>query len=326
MDPDGYLCISNDEIVEESHCSDEELENVLEIIHNVDPAGLAARDLKECLILQLDRVGLTETLAGKIVKDYLPQLENRQYEKIMKAEGATKEELQAAIGTIQRLDPKPGRAYSEDDTRYIVPDIYVLKDGSDYVVTLNEDGLPKLRVSPYYLQLMNENAANESSDNKAYLNDRLKAASWLIKSIHQRQNTIFRVAESIVKFQKEFLDKGIAYLKPLVLKDIANDIGMHESTISRVTTNKYIHTPQGVFELKYFFTTALKGDEGSVSSSSVKEKIRTIIAAESPENPISDQQLVEMLAKENITIARRTVAKYRESLGILSSSKRKKVF
>jgi RNA polymerase sigma-54 factor len=325
LNKDGYLCIEYSEIAAECNCSEEEVLEVIELIQSLDPAGLGARNLQECLLIQLGKLGLGESLAAKIVKEYLPELERKKYDLIAKNEGVAIEDVYSSVATIQHLEPRPGRSYSDDATRYIIPDIYVIKDNGGYVITLNEEGLPRLRVNPYYLQLLNKNDA-DSDTSRAYLTDRFKAASWLIKSIHQRQNTIYRVTESIMKFQRKFLDDGIEYLKPLVLKDVANDIGMHESTVSRVTTNKYVHTPQGVFELKYFFTTAIKTDEGSVSSSSVKEKIRALIAEEPASNPISDQQIVEILSQENISIARRTVAKYRESLGILSSSKRKKLF
>ena len=205
----------------------------------------------------------------------------------------------------------------------MVPDVYVQKVGNDYVITLNEEGIPRLKISPYYSNLMKD--PESAGANKTYLTERLRAASWLIKSIQQRQQTIFRVTESIMKFQRPFLDHGIEKLKPLVLKDVADDIDMHESTVSRVTTEKYVHTPQGIFELKFFFTSGIKTASGDISSSSVKERIKSIIAAESSGNPISDQQIVDTLKAEKIDIARRTVAKYRESLGIASSSQRKKI-
>jgi len=325
LNSDGYLCITDNEIAHECNCEEDEIKPVLELVQSVDPAGLAAHDLKECLLLQLDRIGLREGLAAKIISSYLPQLEKRQYEQIAKLEKVELEKIYSAIKMIKSLEPRPGRQYTDDSVHYIVPDIYIIKDGNDYIVSLNEDGLPKLRLNLYYLDILNKDDSDPQSH--TYLNERFKAASWLIKSIHQRQNTIYRVTESIVKFQRDFLDKGISYLKPLILKDIASDIGMHESTVSRVTTNKYVQTPQGIFELKYFFTTGLKAEDGSVSSSSsIKEKVRNLISSEDPKNPISDQQIVDVLTKENINIARRTVAKYRESLGILSSSKRKKVF
>jgi RNA polymerase sigma-54 factor len=325
LNKDGYLCCSYEELARDCQRELSDIERVIDIIKYLDPAGVAARDLGECLIIQLDHMGLGESLETRIVRDHIDKLEKRKYEQIAKAEQVPVERVYRAISIIQGLEPRPGRPFAEDTTRYIVPDIYVQKVGEEWVITLNEDGLPRLRVSPYYLKLLqSEDYGNHP--NKAYLNERLKAASWLIKSIQQRQQTIFRVTESIVKFQRDFLNFGISRLKPLVLKDVADDIGMHESTVSRVTTNKYVHTPQGVFELKFFFTTGIKTAEGDVSSSSIKDKIKNLISSEPPDNPISDQKIVELLKAENINIARRTVAKYRETLGILSSSQRKKLF
>ncbi len=325
LDKDGYLCTSDEEIAADCGCGTDEVAVVIEMVQSLEPTGVAARNLQECLLIQLDHMGLRDGLAGRIVQEHLAKLGKRQYDQIARAENCAIEDVYKAVSVIQQLEPRPGRQFSDDTARYIVPDIFVYKDNGEYVISLNEDGLPKLRVSPYYLRLLEQEDSSPNS-NRSYLTERLKAASWLIKSIHQRQQTIYKVTESIVKSQRDFLDFGIEHLKPLVLKDVAEDIGMHESTVSRVTTNKYVHTPQGVFELKFFFSTGIKTDDGAVSSSSVKEKIRNIIAAERPEDPVSDQQIVEILKKENITIARRTVAKYRESLNILSSSKRKKVF
>lgn len=325
LDKDGYLCASYDEIAQESDCEISDVERVIAIMRSLDPPGVAARDLGECLLIQLENAGLSESLAARIVRAHLDKLEKRKYEQIAKLEQVAVEEVYKAISAIRNLEPRPGRPFSDDTTRYIVPDIYVYRIGNEYVISLNEDGLPKLRVSPYYLELLRSKDA-ENLPNYEYLTSRLKAASWLIKSIHQRQQTIYRVTESIVKFQREFLDQGIGRLKPLVLKDVADDIGMHESTVSRVTTNKYVHTPQGVFELKFFFSSGIKTADGDVSSSSIKDKIKSIIAAEPEDRPISDQEIVDILKKEQIAIARRTVAKYRESLGIESSSRRKKLF
>lgn len=325
LDRDGYLCISHDEIVANCGCTPDEVADVIELVQSLDPVGIGARNLQECLIVQLGQMGLSDGLEARILRDHLDKLEKRKFELIAKAEGATVDQVYKAILTIRRLEPRPGRQFAEDPARYIVPDIYVQKVGSEFVITMNDDGMPRLRVSPYYLQLL-KSGESENVPNKSYLNERLKAATWLIKSIHQRQNTIYRVTESIVKFQREFLEQGIHKLRPLVLKDVADDIGMHESTVSRVTTNKYVHTPQGVFELKYFFTSGVKSESGDVSSSAIKEKIKNLIAREDPEKPISDQEIVELLRKEEIVIARRTVAKYRESLGIESSSRRKKPF
>lgn len=323
LDRDGYLTVSHEDLSVELDVPTGEIERVLEEIHALEPRGIAARNLSECLLLQLEDLGLGSALEAQIVKDHLERLEKRKYDQIAKDLHVPVDEVYHAVTIIQSLEPRPGRQFADEDIRYVVPDVYVQKVGNEYVVTLNEDGLPKLRVSPYYLKVLQEQDAAVA---KTYLHERLKAASWLIKSIHQRQQTIYRVTESIVKFQREFLDHGIDRLKPLVLKDIANDIGMHESTVSRVTTNKYVHTPQGVFELKYFFTTGIKSSQGDVSSSSVKEKIKALIVAEDPKHPVSDQEIVDRLKKENIDIARRTVAKYRENLGIDSSAKRKKLF
>jgi RNA polymerase sigma-54 factor len=270
-------------------------------------------------------MGLADGLEFRLIRDHLDKLEKRKYEAIAKTEGVTLDAISRAINTIKSLEPRPGRQFSEETVRYIVPDAYVIKVGNDFVVSLNEDGVPKLRINSTYSDLL-KNPAYSSGDNKTYLSERARAASWLIKSIQQRQQTIYRVTESIVKFQRAFFENGVSHLKPLVLKDVADDIGMHESTVSRVTTEKYIHTPQGTFELKFFFTSSIKtASGGDVSSSSVKEEIKQIIAQESPSNPISDQQIVTILKAKKIDIARRTVAKYRETLGIPSSSLRKTI-
>lgn len=324
LDADGYLCLDYGEIAQECKCKEEEVEEVAVMIQHMDPIGVASRSLQECLYIQLEDLGLGDSLAARIVCNHLKELADRKYDKIAKSEGVAVEDVYDAVKAIQSLEPKPGRPFGKEPPSYVVPDVYVYKDGDDYVISLNEDGLPRLRVSPYYLEILRSEDSGEES--KAYLSEKLKAATWLIKSMHQRQRTIYRVAESIVKHQREFFEEGIEKLKPMVLKDIAEDIGVHESTVSRVTTNKYMHTPHGVFELKFFFSSGVKGEGGSVSSSSVKEKIKNLIAGESPTDPISDQKIVDLLKAQGIKIARRTVAKYRESLGIPASSKRKKLF
>jgi len=328
LNKDGYLCCTTEELAQEANCSEPEALEVVKIIQHLDPVGSASKDLKECLLIQLESLGMEHTLAAKIVNNHLDMLANRGYSKIAKIENVSVEEVYKAVKEIQSLEPRPGRPFGADTPRYIIPDIYVYKQGEEYVITLNEEGIPKLRINPHYLTLLKEQIQNSANgnDSNEYLNDRLKAATWLIKSIHQRQKTIYKVTESIVKRQREFFDKGIENLKPMVLKDIADDIGVHESTVSRVTSSKYVHTPHGVFELKFFFTSAIQGGSGDVSSSSVKEKIKALITAENTESPISDQEIVEQLGSDGIKIARRTVAKYRESLNIPSSSKRKKVF
>jgi len=241
------------------------------------------------------------------------------------AEDRQRQAERAAARLIGELDPRPGRYYNDETIPYITPDVFVYKIGDEYVVVLNEDGLPKLRINPYYRDILRERP-QAAGGAKEYINDKIRSALWLIKSIHQRQRTVYRVTKSIVKFQRGFLDKGVAYLKPMVLKDVAMDVEMHESTISRVTSNKYVHTPQGIFELKYFFNSSISTSRGeNVASESVKENIRQILAKEDPQKPYSDQALVEILKKQDILIARRTVTKYREMIGVLPSTRRKQI-
>ncbi|MCB0334054.1 MAG: RNA polymerase factor sigma-54, partial [Bdellovibrionales bacterium] len=291
LDRNGYLCCEYEEIAEQTGKSLEDVDRVVSLMRELDPPGVCARNLGECLLFQLDLMGKADGLEARIVSRHLDKLEKRKYEAIAKEEDVAVEKVYEAVKAIQSLEPRPGRPFADEDTRYITPDIYVYKDGGEYIISLNEDGMPKLRVSPYYLDVL-KNSDDANGENRAYLNERLKSASWLIKSIHQRQQTIYKVTESIVKYQRDFLDHGIEKLRPLVLKDVADDIGMHESTVSRVTTNKYVHTPQGVFELKFFFSTAIKTADGDVSSSSIKEKIKHFIAEEDPKKPISDQRIV----------------------------------
>jgi RNA polymerase sigma-54 factor len=276
-------------------------------------------------MLQLGALGEEESLAMKIVAGHLDQLEGKRYDRIARDLDVTVEQVVAAAGTISGLEPKPGRNFGEGDVRYITPDVFVQKVGDEYVIILNEEGLPRLRVSQFYRSVLGSDGTSEA---KRYIQEKMRAAAWLIKSIQQRQRTLSLVTASIVKFQRDFLDHGVSALKPMVLKDVAMDIGMHESTVSRATANKYVHTAQGIFELKYFFTSSLRAGDGSdeFSAESVKERIRDIIGKESPKSPLSDQQIAEMLGKENVDIARRTVAKYREMMGILPSSKRRQVF
>jgi len=263
------------------------------------------------------------TLVEKIILDHMDKLENKKYDLMAKSLSIPLHDVISAVSIITNFEPKPGRRYNDEDTIYISPDIYVFKVADDYEILLNEDGLPKLRISPFYREILSSKDPL-TNRTKEYIQDKLKSAAWLIKSIHQRQRTIYRVTESIVRFQRDFFDNGITHLKPLVLRDVAEDIEMHESTISRVTTNKYVHTPQGVFELKYFFNTAIHGIDGeSVASESVKEHIKNIIKSENRAKPYSDKAVVDILKKLNIKIARRTVAKHRETLGILHSRKRK---
>ncbi len=326
INEDGYLQASLEEMAQKESFDIHEMEAVLYHIQSFDPIGVASRDLKECLLVQIYDMQFNDESLERMVENHLPDLEKKNYQNICKTLGISMEDVIERVKIIGELEPKPGRAFGGTPAHYIIPDIYVVKRGDEYVVMLNEDGLPKLKISGFYKSLLEEGAQKEA-ETKEYIQGKLRSAVWLIRSIHQRQRTIYRVTESIVRQQKDFFDKGIAFLKPMVLRDVANDIGMHESTISRVTTNKYVHTPRGIFELKFFFNSGISRVHGAdVASETVKEKVRAIVAQENPAHPFSDQKIVEMLLKENINIARRTVAKYREMLGILPSSKRKKVF
>jgi RNA polymerase sigma-54 factor len=299
-------------------------EAVLRKVQSLDPPGVAARDLRECLLLQARQLNADIPEVVAIIERHLRHLESKNYAAIAKDLKIPVEQVVAAVKVIASFEPKPGRAYSSEEAQYITPDVHVHKVGDRYVTVLNDDGLSKLRISGMYRQALKTGKAGAA---KEYIQDKLRSAVWLIRSIHQRQRTIFKVTESIVKFQRDFLDKGIAHLKPLILRDVAEDIGMHESTVSRVTTNKYVHTPQGIYELKFFFNSAIArtgGDE--IASEAVKNHIKQIVGGEDPKHPHSDQKIVEILKGQGIEIARRTVAKYREVLGILPSSKRKKYF
>jgi RNA polymerase sigma-54 factor len=324
LDPDGYLRSSIEEIAFMADVELEVAEGVLRRVQYFDPPGVAARSLSECLVAQLRQKGLGDSLPAALVRDHIGALEGRRFDKLARELKVSMTEIADAARVIATLEPKPGRDYGDGDIRYITPDVYIQKVAEEFVVTLNDEGLPRLRVSQFYRRVLGQ---SETSEAKGYIQDKMRAAAWLIKSIHQRQRTLYMVTQSIIKFQREFLEHGVSHLRPLVLKDVANDIGMHESTVSRATANKYAHTPQGIFELKYFFTSSLRSSDGEdVSAESVRKKIREMISAEDPKRPFSDQCIAERLAKDNIDIARRTVAKYRELMGILPSSKRKQFF
>jgi RNA polymerase sigma-54 factor len=323
INPSGYLNEPTiEEIAAEAGVAVELAERVLRRVQEFDPVGVAARNLKECLLIQAQHAGEDDEIVVRMINDHLGNLEKKNYQAIARDLKQPLEEIIEAVKVIAAFDPKPGRLYAEEDPVYITPDVYVHKVGDKYFVVPNDDGLPKLKISSFY-----RSALSGSPQAREYIQDKLRSAQWLIRSIQQRQRTIVKVTESIIKFQREFFDKGINYLKPLILRDVAEDISMHESTISRVTTNKYVHTPQGIFELKYFFNSGINRTDGDeIASESVKNKIRDIIAKEDQRKPLSDQRIVELLRDQNIDIARRTVAKYREQLGILSSSKRKQLF
>jgi RNA polymerase sigma-54 factor len=325
LDERGYLRSPLEELSRQCGVREEVVATALTAVQEFDPSGVAARDLRECLTLQARALEIDDPLVLRILDEQLDALIKRDFRGVARALGVTIEEVAAAAQTIGRLEPRPGRAFGGEDPVYIVPDIYVYRLGDEFHVVLNDDGLPRLRISSLYRDVLAKgNPATK--DTKEYVNDKVRSAMWLIKSIHQRQRTIYKVMQSIIRHQREFFERGINYLKPLNLRDVADDIEMHESTVSRVTTNKYTHTPQGIFELKYFFNSSISRVQGeAIASESVKERIRRLIVNEDPRRPLSDQRIAEMLRVANIDIARRTVTKYRESMNLLSSTKRRQV-
>lgn len=326
IDEDGYLRATVEEIAQACSVSESVAESALKKIEEFDPMGVGARNLRECLLLQVEQLGMAGSVVDGILRNHLHDLETRKYKQIAKSLGVDVDSILMAAKIIAGLDPKPGRVYGSEDVHYISADIFVHKIADDYVVVLNDEGLPNLRISPFYAGEIKNGAAVDAKAEE-YINEKSRSAMWLIKSIHQRQRTIYKVAKSIVKFQREFLDRGIEHLRPLVLRDVAEDIGMHESTISRVTTNKYMQTPQGLYEMKYFFNSGISTTEGDfIASESVKNKIKEIVDSEDPRKPYSDQRIAELLSAHTINIARRTVTKYREMLKIGSSSERKRHF
>ncbi len=330
LDDDGYLVASVEEIAAMGEWPVADVERALQHVQTFDPIGVAARDLQECLWLQIRHLGLEGTPTEKIVTEHLRLLQNHQVPEIARKLGISLDDLKEHVEIIRNLDPKPGSRYNPSQSQYVIPDVYVVKVEDQYVAALNEEGLPQLRISPVYRRLLDKTGAGggeQNDETRAYVKDKFRSALWLIKSVDQRQKTIHKVATSIINFQREFLDHGIEYLRPLVLRDVANDIGMHESTVSRVVNNKYMHTPQGVFELKYFFHSGISSSFGeSVSSVTIKQRIRKIIENEDPRKPLSDSKIVSILQKEGLMLARRTIAKYREELKIPTSNQRKVLF
>lgn len=325
IDDDGYLEIPFDEIVARHPTLErDEAIGFLGLVQHLDPIGCGAQNIQECLGIQARMLPERSPLVELIIERNLRDLEKKDYAKISKDFAVSKEKVKDAELIIMGLNPKPGRLVSADETQYVVPDIFVAEVGGEFVVQVNDEGVPRLRISNLYKSLIK----NSQSDTEAkeFVQDKLRAAMWLIKSIENRQKTIYKVANSIVRTQQEFFKKGPAFLKPMILKDIANEIGMHESTVSRVTTNKFMHTPIGTFELKYFFNAGIGGKNGGIdiAGESLKLKIKEMIGNEDPKRPLSDQKISELLSTRDIVVARRTVAKYREMMGIAPSSKRKK--
>jgi RNA polymerase sigma-54 factor len=327
IDPNGYLKTSIDNIIKFTHRSKKEVLKMLDIIQEFDPVGVGARDNRECLLIQLRFQGLGGSIAEKILINHMKQLERKRYNQIAKSVNVSIEEVLNAVSCIASLDPKPGRFYNDEETIYVIPDVYVYKVGDEFLIVLNEDGLPKLRISSFYKEAL-AMKDDISRDTREYIRDKLRSASWLIKSIHQRQRTIYKVSESILKFQRDFFEFGPSHLRPMILRDVSEDINMHESTVSRVMNNKYMYTPFGILVLKYFLNSTVQSVDGvdKIGSLSVKEMLKKIIREENKSKPFSDQEIARILERSNIDIARRTVAKYREMLRILPSNQRKNTY
>jgi RNA polymerase sigma-54 factor len=325
LDERGYLQATISELTRQSGVSEATVESALARVQALDPVGVGARDLRECLLIQARTLKIDNPVVLRILDECLDTLIKRDFRGVARALDITVTEVVAAADIIGQLEPRPGRAFGGDEPVYIIPDIYVHKVNDKFHIVLNDDGMPRLRINGLYRDVLSR-GNGASKDTKEYVQEKVRSALWLIKSIHQRQRTIYRVMESIIKYQREFFERGINHLRPLNLRDVAEDIEMHESTVSRVTTAKYVNTPQGIFELKFFFNSSINRVVGdAVASESVKERIRKLITAEDARRPLSDQRIAEMLKVANIDIARRTVTKYRESLNILSSTKRREV-
>ncbi|MFQ5527800.1 MAG: RNA polymerase factor sigma-54 [Thermoanaerobaculia bacterium] len=336
LDPDGFLVASPEEIRSmgdgipgESGYSLEEVEQALGLVRDLDPPGIGFGTLSECLLRQFDAQGEPDdSPVRRVVEDYWDLFLKRQFPTLAKKLGLELADLEPIVEKIKTLQTRPGRRFNSDRAQYVEPDVYVVKVSGDYVIQINDDGLPKLRINRAYRRMLQAVKSDAGEvDAKNFIREKLRSALWLIKSLDQRQRTIYKVADSIVRQQRDFLDHGIDRLRPMVLRDVADDIGMHESTVSRVVSNKYMHTPRGVYPMKFFFHSGIERDYGGdISSLTVKGKIRQLIEKEDEKRPLSDSELTRILKREGINIARRTVAKYRDELSIPSSTHRKKVF
>lgn len=323
IDENGYLKVTNEEIAEVANADIGTVERAVRLVQSFDPPGIAARDIRECLQLQLRALHLEGTLVENLVTRNLDLVGKRKYPQLAKIYNVAVDEIMAAVKTIEGLDPKPGSNFSSSAVNYITPDVYIIKTDSGYQIVLNDEGLPRLRISSYYQRLLSHKSTIPKED-RQFLEDKLRSAIWLMKSLDQRNKTIYRVTECILNFQKDFFDKGVNFLKPLNLKDIATELGLHESTISRVTSNKYLSCPRGLYGFRFFFSNAIPSDSGEVSATTVKEMVKKIIAEEDSAKPLSDMCIVDIFKSQNINIARRTIAKYREELKIPSQSQRKR--
>ncbi|RJQ49074.1 MAG: RNA polymerase sigma-54 factor [Nitrospiraceae bacterium] len=325
LNDDGYLQASLEEIADMAETDPETVHKALTFVQELDPPGIGARTLQECLLLQLRPLNLKGTLVETILTECFAELEAKKYKQLSSKCKIPLEDVLAAIKIIEGLEPRPGRNFSSDDPVHIIPDVYVEELDGKFIITLNDEGIPKLRLSNYYKKLL-ANKKSLGAEEKQFLEEKLRSAIWLLKSLDQRNRTIYRVTESILKFQEDFFRKGPKYLKPLNLKDVAEDLGLHESTISRVTSNKYVQCPHGLLSFRYFFSNAVQSSSGDISSSTVKDIIRKIVSEENSKDPLNDKKIVEILKNKGISVARRTAAKYREELKIPSHIKRKKWF
>ncbi len=322
IDENGYLRATDEEIAEASKADISRVRSAVALVQGFDPSGIAARTLQECLLLQLNSLNLKGSFVEQLVMHNMADIEKRRYQQIARQYNSPLDDVMSAIKIIEGLEPKPARNFSSLSPTYVVPDITVIRTEDGYQIILNDEGLPRLRLNSYYKKLIH--AKNSlSKEERQFIEERLRSAVWLLKSLDQRNRTIYRVTESILTFQKDFFDRGVPYLKPLNLRDVATSLGMHESTISRVTSNKYLSCSHGLFSFRFFFSSALQSASGAVSSTSVKDLIRKIVSEENGRKPLSDQRIVEILKTKNIIIARRTVAKYREELKIPAQGQRK---
>jgi RNA polymerase sigma-54 factor len=322
IDDHGYLKTTLEELAQTTNIPPEKIEAVLRVVQTFDPPGVGARNLQECLLRQLERAGEEDSVEFRIVKDNMEALGKRRIPEIARALGLEVDEVQEAIGRIARLEPRPGRAIVTDNNQYIMPEVFVQRMGDDFLVTTNNDQIPHLRISNTYKDLMAQ--SGNSAEVLNYIREKIRAGKFLIKSLHQRQQTILNIGNEIVKRQRDFMEKGVAFLKPLTMVQVAEAVGVHETTVSRAVSGKYMQTPQGIFEMKYFFTAGIQTASGEgMSNTSVKDMIADMFRKEDPTKPLSDQEIVKMLQEKGIVIARRTVAKYRSELNILPSNLRK---
>jgi len=326
INEDGYLTVLTEDVAQTIGVSLERVEEIREKILRFDPVGIGSLNLKEALLAQMEYLDIQDEITRRIVTDYLPLLEKSDFTQLAKALNISLSAVKTHIDAIKALDPAPGRKYSQEKTFYVVPDIIVSKEDDELKIILNDEGLPRLRINKFYKKMLTQMPKDETEASR-FLKDRMKKAFWFLRSLNQRNQTIYKVAKYIVDKQKDFIEKGMDYIKPLTLIELAQEIGVHESTVGRVVANKHIMTSRGVFPLKYFFHKSLTGDFGEeISSLRVKERIRKLVEQEDRDNPLSDIEIGEILAKENFRIARRTVAKYRKQLRIAPSHIRKRQY